>query len=53
MKIIPLVILIGLSLIDIGIVMGKHGEPRKENYDVIAKITASVIEWALIWWVIS
>lgn len=46
----PQIIMIAMYGLSIGIAMAKHGEQRKDKYNVWSAIIGSSIGCAILWW---
>jgi hypothetical protein len=47
---LPQVLLLVFLALDIGVVLAKHGQPRKENYNLFVTVISHAIMVALLIW---
>ena len=46
----PQIILVGLLLVELGMALAKHGEPRESNFSVWNSLISDAIILGLLWW---
>jgi len=51
-RILPIILLVIISCINLGIAMERHGKVRKEKVDAYYTLIAWLIQWGLILWAI-
>lgn len=47
---IPQIIMVVMMAMSVGLYLGKHGQQKKEKYNVWVAILTAAIEFALLWW---
>lgn len=45
-----ILVICALHVLNLGIVLAKHGQPQEGRHNVLHALSALVLIWALLWW---
>jgi hypothetical protein len=48
-----LILLFALTMLNLGVSIAKHGEPKNTNYNFFHSLIGACVEWGLIYWALA